>query len=87
MKDYQIEGIKKRYPVGTRIVLDSMGDDPCPIPDGTKGTVNYVDSLGTIHTTFDNGRKLGICPDADSFHQISEPTEELSEEMTMEISM
>jgi hypothetical protein len=87
MKNYQIEGIKKSYPIGTRIVLDSMGDDPCQIPGGTKGTVNYVDSLGTIHTTFDNGRHLGICPDVDSFHQITDHEQELSEDMTMEMSM
>lgn len=27
-----IAGVKAMYPAGTKIVLDSMGDDPRPIP-------------------------------------------------------
>ena len=61
-------------------MLDSMGDDPRPIPPGTTGTVIAVDDVGTIHCAFDNGRQLGICPDVDSFHVI-DPVE--SEEPVM----
>lgn len=71
----RIEFYKEHYPAGTRICLDSMGDDPCPVPEGTKGTVIAVDDIGTLHVEFDNGRSLGICPEADSFHKISEQTE------------
>ena len=42
-----IAGVKAMYPAGTKIVLDSMGDDPRPIPPGTKGTVVHVDDIGT----------------------------------------
>lgn len=42
-----VESIKKRYPVGSRIILHSMGDDPRPIAPGTKGTVRIVDDMGT----------------------------------------
>lgn len=31
----RIEMMKARYPEGTRICLDSMGNDPNPIPSGT----------------------------------------------------
>lgn len=64
--------LKSSYPKGTRVRLDRMGDDPHPIPPGTKGTVVQVDDIGTIHCTFDNGRSLGIVPDEDSFHKIRE---------------
>ena len=81
----QIEYLKKQYPPGTRLQLDRMGDDPRPIPAGTKGTVSFVDDCGTVFCNFDNGRSLGICPEVDSFHKISEQTEteDLSPKMSM----
>ena len=63
---------KSMYPKGTRIELISMGDDPRPIPNGTKGTVDFVDDIGTIHCTFDNGRRLGLIPNEDEFRIIKE---------------
>lgn len=71
----RVEFYKEHYPAGTRICLDSMGDDPRPVPPGTKGTVVAVDDIGTVFVNFDNGRSLGICPEVDSFHKIAEQTE------------
>lgn len=62
---------KEKYTPGTRIVMDHMGPDPRPIPDGTRGTVNHVDDAGQIHCDFDNGRHLAIVPEADTFHIIA----------------
>lgn len=70
--------MKDNYPPGTRIMLLSMGNDPCPIEDNTRGTVRVVDDIGTIHCSFDNGRSLGIVPGEDSFRKLTE--EELAEE-------
>ena len=63
-----VKRMKEQYPAGTRIVLDQMGDDPRPIPPGTKGTVRVVDDMGTVHCDFDNGRRLGLVPGEDTFH-------------------
>ena len=49
-KRYQTE-----YPPGTRIMLLSMGRDPNPVEDQTRGTVKVVDDIGTLHCSFDNG--------------------------------
>lgn len=68
----RIESIKQRYPEGTRICVDSMGDDPRPIESGTKGTVIWVDDIGTVHCNFDNGRRLGLIVGEDSFHVIQQ---------------
>lgn len=77
---------KSMYPKGTRIRLISMGSDPRPIESGTKGTVDHVDDLGTIHCTFDNGRRLGIIPTEDSFRAltIEEVLEENAEKLQSE---
>lgn len=63
---------KDTYPPGTRIILVSMGKDPNPISDGTKGTVVCVDDIGTVHVKFDNGRLLGMCPEVDRFRKLTE---------------
>ena len=52
------------------IELDYMGDDPRPIASGTRGTVCFVDDIGTVHCDFDNGRCLGLIPGEDAFHAI-----------------
>ena len=67
-----VQRLKETYTPGTRIVLDSMGDDPRPIAPGTKGTVRIVDDIGTVHCDFDNGRRLGLVPGEDVFHTSSE---------------
>lgn len=54
------ESVKK----GDRVVLMHMREDPRPIERGTKGTVLHVDSLGTIHVKWDNGRTLGLIEEA-----------------------
>ena len=84
MNDAKIKWLKDQYPPGTRVQLDRMGsDDPRPIKSGTKGTVVAVDDVGAVHCNFDNGRSLGICPEADSFHKITEQEENQAFEMSM----
>lgn len=62
----QIEFLRRQYPAGTRITLHSM-DDPQAPPPGTKGTVAYVDDMGTIGIEWDNGSALSLIPGEDSF--------------------
>ena len=74
------EYLKKAYPSGTRIVLNSMGDDPRPIQSGMRGTVEAVDDIGTVHCNFDNGRRLGLIEGEDDFRALT--AQELAEEET-----
>lgn len=78
--------LQEFFSPGTRIMLDQMNDDPNPVPPGTTGTVKFVDDAGTLHTDFDNGRSLGICPEVDSFHKI-EPSEDPAESETPSVTM
>ena len=74
---------KEMYPAGTRIMLLHMGDDPRPVKDDTRGTVNWVDDIGTVHCSFDNGRSLGLVPGEDSFRTLT--AEELAEEQSQQV--
>jgi hypothetical protein len=74
----QAERYKQLYPEGTRVLLIQMGDDRNPVEPNTRGTVNCVDDMGTLHCTFDNGRILGIVPAEDSFRKLTQ--EEIEDE-------
>ena len=60
------------YPPGTRIELINMDDPYAPVPSGTRGTVKFVDSMGTIFPQWDNGRTLGLVPGEDSFRKLTQ---------------
>jgi hypothetical protein len=52
---------------GDRVELVST-DDPCTsLRPGARGTVTLVDSLGTVHVTWDDGSTLGLVPGRDRF--------------------
>ena len=42
-----------------------------------------VDDIGTLLVEFDNGRSLGICPEVDGFHKITEQIEAQEPKMSM----
>lgn len=74
----QAKWLKEEYPHGTRILLIEMGDDPHPVEPNTRGTVDAVDDIGTLHCSFDNGRHLGLVYGEDRFRKLTQ--EEIEEE-------
>ena len=73
----EIRQIKENYPPGTRIQLIQM-EDQWAVPSGTRGTVDLVDDVGSIHLKWDNGRSLAIVPQVDQFRKLTH--QELQEE-------
>ena len=59
--------LRKQYPVGTRIRLDSMQDPYAPVEAGTTGKLDYIDDAEQFHIKWDNGRTLALIPGVDSF--------------------
>ena len=76
------ERARELFPPGTRIQLIHMDDPYHPIPDGTRGTVKFVDDMGTVFPDWDNGRSLGVVYGEDSFRKLT--PEELLEEQQQE---
>lgn len=54
-----VERIRKQFPVGCRVELLRMDDTQAP-PIGTKGTVRYVDDIGSLGIAWDNGSSLQV---------------------------
>lgn len=71
MSREQVERLRERYPIGSRIELHEMLDDPCPIEPGSKGELLYIDDGGVLHIKWDNGRGLGVVPGKDVFSVLS----------------
>lgn len=66
-----VERIRKQYPVGCRVELLRM-DDPQSPPVGTKGTVRYVDDIGSLGVAWDNGSSLQVVYGEDLCRKLEE---------------
>lgn len=69
--------IRLQYPSDTRIELELMVD-AYAVPPGTRGTVDHVDDMGSVHIKWDNGRTLAAIPGVDGFRKLT--VQELQEE-------
>lgn len=63
----EIKSIKEKYIAGTKIELIKMYDNTNPVPKGTKGIVDFVDDIGTIHLKWETGSSLGLIVGVDEF--------------------
>ena len=79
------ESTKKLYQPSTRIELINMKDPYAPVPSGTRGTVKFVDSMGTIFPEWDNGRTLGVVPGEDSFRKVTQEEIEAENQSESEV--
>ena len=52
---------------GKRIELVLTTDKFTTLKPRDRGTVDFVDDLGTIHVTWDNGSNLGLVPGEDQY--------------------
>jgi len=68
----KVERIKEMYPKGTRNRLVAMSGES-DMTSGLMGTVDFVDDIGQLQMTWDNGRSLALVPGEDSFTAVSKP--------------
>jgi hypothetical protein len=62
--------VKDQYPCGTKVRLIHMNDPYAVMPEGLKGTVSFVDDVGTIFVDWENGSKLGVVLGEDSIQKV-----------------
>lgn len=55
-----LKTLKEKFPKGTGIELIKMDDPYSTLQPGDKGTVAYIDDIGTIHVNWDKGSSLGL---------------------------
>ena len=65
----ELQQLRQQFPKGARVELVRMNDIQAP-PPGTKGTVRFVDDIGTIHVHWDYGSGLGIAYNEDACRKI-----------------
>lgn len=57
---------KEAFPPGCRVRLVRLAEDGGfqeTLQSGEEGTVQHVDSMGTVHVLWDDGRSLGALPE------------------------
>ena len=80
MHPERIEMVKKQYPVGTRIQLDSLCNDERGMPSGLCGTVVGVVDQPALLMKWYNGRSLSLMPFDDNFTVIPQEQEPMADE-------
>lgn len=61
VSEAMVDVIKERYTEGCKVELVQMNDTYVQMPAGLKGTVMFVDDIGTVHIDWENGSSLGAC--------------------------
>lgn len=57
---------------GDRVRLTAITDTLTTLTPGAEGIVTAIDSTGTVHVRWDDGRQLGLVPEAGDCWQVIE---------------
>jgi len=65
-----LEARRARYPAGCRIALVRTTDPYTSLQPGDLGTVDFLDSVGTVFVIWDNGSTLGMAFGEDEISRV-----------------
>ena len=68
----QVERVRLAYPIGTRVEMVAMSDPYTTLKPGAHGTVDFVDSAGTVFCVWDDGSTLGAIYGVDVIRRVDE---------------
>ena len=66
----QVERVRLAYPHGARVELVAMSDPYTTLKPGSRGTVDFVDSTGTVFCVWDDGSTLGAVYGVDVIRRV-----------------
>ncbi|GHV27120.1 hypothetical protein FACS18948_3970 [Clostridia bacterium] len=67
-----VDRVRTKYPEGTRVELISMIDPYTDLKSGDKGTVDFVDDIGSVFCNWDQGSTLAVVYGVDEIRKIDE---------------
>ena len=67
-----LKQLKEYYTPGTRVMLIRMRDPYTNLRQGDRGTVSFVDDIGSIHVNWDSGGNLAVLFREDQCMKIEE---------------
>lgn len=67
-----LKALRSYYTPGTRVELVRMQDPYTTLKPGDRGTVDFIDSTGTIFCFWDNASRLGIVFEEDEIRKIED---------------
>lgn len=73
-KDETFDLLLKQQPVGKRIRMVLMPDDPNPIQPGSMGNCIGIDGANQLLMAWDDGRSLSLIPGTDQYEVLGEAT-------------
>jgi len=65
-----VKRLRKEYPSGARVELVRMDDPYSRLKPGDRGTVDFIDDIGTIFCRWDCGSSLGVVYGADVIRKL-----------------
>lgn len=81
----KVDELKEICVRGSRVELISMDDPYTRLKPGNQGTVQYVDGIGTIHISWDNGEGLGLVLGKDKFKIVRSSEDISNEELLIDV--
>ena len=67
-----LKQLREYYTPGTRVMLIRMRDPYSDLRQGDRGTVSFVDDIGSIHVNWDRGGNLAVLFGEDQCVKIKE---------------
>ena len=80
-----LEARRTRFKRGSRVELVSMNDPYTRLKPGDRGRVEFIDDIGTVHITWDNGSTLGAAYGEDHIRLVPEPMPDTVREQILAI--
>jgi len=80
-----LEARRAQFKVGCRVELVSMNDPYTKLKPGVQGRVEFIDDIGTVHISWDNGSTLGTAYGEDHIKLAPTPIPDAVREQILEI--